>query len=105
VAGDLDAVHGRFDTVVMNPPFGTKRKHLDRTFLAKAIGIAPVTYSIHKSSTRDYLLKYLERRGCGVRAILEYTLEIPRMFERHMKRRYPVRVDCYRIEAGERDQN
>jgi len=99
IVGELDAIRGRFDTVLMNPPFGTKRRHVDKIFLRKAIGIGRVVYSIHKSATREHILAYLERCGCKVRAIHEYTLEIPRMFEHHRKRRHPVSVDCYRIEA------
>ncbi len=99
IVGDLDAIRGRFDTVLMNPPFGTKKRHLDKIFLRKAIGIARVVYSIHKSATREHILGYLERCRCKVPAIHEYTLDIPRMFEHHKKRRYPVKIDCYRIET------
>jgi len=99
ILGDLDAVRGKFDTIIMNPPFGTKRRHLDKVFLEKAIEIGRVVYSIHKSATREYILGHLKRRGCAVHAIHEYTLDLPRMFEHHRKRRYPVNVDCYRIQV------
>jgi len=99
IVGDLDAIHGKFDTVVMNPPFGTKQKHLDKVFLRKAIQIGHVVYSIHKSATREHIIGYLKRCQCNVDAIHEYTLELPKMFEHHRKRRYPVRVDLYRVET------
>ncbi|WP_455284001.1 METTL5 family protein [[Eubacterium] cellulosolvens] len=99
IVGDLEVIRGRFDTVLMNPPFGTKNKHLDKIFLKKAIRIGRVVYSIHKSATREHIQRYLERCGCRVSAIHEYTLEIPRMFEHHKKPRYAVNVDCYRIEV------
>ena len=100
IVDDLEAVQGKFDTVVMNPPFGTKKKHLDRIFLRKAISIASTVYSIHKSSTQEYILSYVSRQGCKVRSIHEHRLDIPKMFEHHMKRRYSVNVDCYRIESA-----
>ncbi len=99
IVGALDAIHGRFDTVIMNPPFGTKKAHVDKIFLRKAIGIGGVVYSIHKSATRDHLLRYLDRCGSRVRSVHEYTLDIPRMFEHHRKQRHPVKVDCFRIET------
>jgi len=99
VVGDLDAIRAGFDTVVMNPPFGTKRRHVDKIFLRKAVSVAPVVYSIHKSATREHILGYLERFGCRVSSIHEYMLDIPRMFERHQKRIHSVKVDCYRIES------
>jgi putative methylase len=99
IVGDLDAIHGGFDTVIMNPPFGTKQRHLDKVFLRKAIQIGRVAYSIHKSATREYILGYLKRCGCKVNAIHEYTLDIPRMFEHHRKRRHFVKVDSYRVQT------
>ena len=104
VVGDLDTICGRFDTVIMNPPFGTKQRHLDKVFLKKAIQIGSVAYSLHKSATREHVLRYLKRSGCKVDAIHEYTLDIPRMFEHHRKRKYPVKVDCYRVKTRERPQ-
>ncbi|MCO5592516.1 hypothetical protein L7F22_046519 [Adiantum nelumboides] len=44
----------KVDTVVMNPPFGTRKKGSDMMFLSSACQIADSTvYSLHKSSTRD----------------------------------------------------
>ncbi|CAG8840661.1 38703_t:CDS:2, partial [Gigaspora margarita] len=47
------------DTIVMNPPFGTKNnKGIDMIFLKKALEITTTSvYSLHKSSTREYILK------------------------------------------------
>lgn len=45
---------GIFETVIMNPPFGTKHNAgMDIKFLATAIALATGTvYSLHKSTTR-----------------------------------------------------
>lgn len=45
----------KFDTVIMNPPFGTKQNQgLDMLFLKRAVDIAHGSvYSLHKTSTRD----------------------------------------------------
>jgi len=99
IVGDLEAIHGEFDTVIMNPPFGTKQRHLDKVFLGKAIQLGGVVYSLHKSATREHISRYLRQHGCKVRAIHEYTLDIPMMFEHHRKRKHPVKVDCYRVET------
>nr|XP_033800064.1 methyltransferase-like protein 5 isoform X4 [Geotrypetes seraphini] len=52
-----DKMLKRFDTVIMNPPFGTKyNKGLDMTFLKTALQIArEAVYSLHKTSTRENL--------------------------------------------------
>lgn len=42
------------DTVVMNPPFGTRRNGADMDFLSAALKIASrAVYSLHKTSTRE----------------------------------------------------
>nr|XP_036850932.1 rRNA N6-adenosine-methyltransferase METTL5 isoform X1 [Manis javanica] len=47
-----------FDTVIMNPPFGTKNKGTDMAFLKTALEIArTAVYSLHKSSTREHIRK------------------------------------------------
>ncbi|XP_043931442.1 rRNA N6-adenosine-methyltransferase METTL5 isoform X2 [Protopterus annectens] len=44
-----------FDTVIMNPPFGTKHnKGMDMSFLKAALHLAnTAVYSLHKTSTRE----------------------------------------------------
>lgn len=48
-----------FDTVIMNPPFGTKNnKGIDMAFLKTALEMArTAVYSLHKSSTREHIQK------------------------------------------------
>lgn len=97
VIGDIEALRGRFHVTVMNPPFGTKIRHMDRRFLEKALEISEVVYSIHKRSTRNYILRFLESRGARVDALFQSRLVIPWMFEFHRKGRKRVEVDIYRI--------
>ncbi len=47
-----------FDTVVMNPPFGTRNRGIDVLFLQHAIKSVVdggAVYSLHKSTTREHL--------------------------------------------------
>lgn len=50
-----------FDTVIMNPPFGTKSNAgIDMKFLKRALKLSNnVVYSLHKTSTR-YDIFYIE---------------------------------------------
>ncbi|EEF48218.1 S-adenosylmethionine-dependent methyltransferase, putative [Ricinus communis] len=59
------------DTVVMNPPFGTRKKGADMDFLSVALKVASqAVYSLHKTSTRDV--------SCLLLAVLELALIIVR---------------------------
>lgn len=42
-----------FDTIVMNPPFGTRNTGIDSIFVLNAMKISNVVYSLHKTSTRE----------------------------------------------------
>uniref|UniRef100_A0A6I8P6S3 Methyltransferase-like protein 5 n=2 Tax=Ornithorhynchus anatinus TaxID=9258 RepID=A0A6I8P6S3_ORNAN len=54
-----DRMSKSFDTVIMNPPFGTKHnKGMDMLFLKTALQLArTAVYSLHKSSTREHIQK------------------------------------------------
>ena len=97
VVSDIKEVVGGYDTVIMNPPYGTRSPHLDVQFLERAFELAPVLYSIHKSSTRDFLRRAIERRNRRVDAVRSMSLEIPHLFPFHQKKWENVEVDLYRI--------
>lgn len=97
IIGDLSAIRGVFDTVIMNPSFGTKTRHMDLRFLSVAMALSRIIYSIHKSSSRGFITEYVRSRGFEVSAILSSRLEIPHLFEFHRKPRKLVAVDIFRI--------
>jgi len=88
-----------FDTVIQNPPFGVHKKGYDIMFLKSALRLARVTYSVHKSRTRDFILKFLnENYKCRVTILLRAKIPIPPIYEFHEKRVHLVDVDIIRIE-------
>ena len=100
VESDIEKVSGRFGAVIMNPPYGTRTSHADTEFLKKAIELAPVAYSIHKSSTRDFLLQFITKLGAQVDQVRSMRMAIPHLFEFHEKKRATVEVDLCRIRRG-----
>ena len=54
-----------FDTALMNPPFGTRQKGVDMAFLRAGLDAVRAgggaVYSMHKTSTRDYIAKTCKR--------------------------------------------
>lgn len=100
LAADIDALHGSFDTVLQNPPFGVQRRRADRKFLQKSLELAYRVYSLHKSgeSNRTFIKRFIEGQSGKVTGIFQMKLVIPRMFKFHTKTKYKVDVDIYRIE-------
>ncbi len=99
IVSDIAKVAGKYDTVIMNPPYGTRSAHLDIKFLDRAFELAPTTYSIHKSSTRDYLSRFMARRGRKIDSVRSLDLRIPHLFAFHDKKWGSAQVDLYRIKS------
>ncbi|TMI27398.1 methyltransferase [Candidatus Bathyarchaeota archaeon] len=95
----MEDVKGEFDTVIMNPPYGTRLRHHDVKFLLKGFQLAPVTYSIHKSSTRDFLSELIKKHGRRVDEIRSMRMVIPHLFSFHKRKWAGIDVDVYRTMA------
>ena len=92
VETDIRDVQGRFDTVVMNPPFGSQNKHADTPFLLKAMEVADSVYSIHMACTLDYIEKTVGTAGRVLTGHIIYKYEIPHTFAFHNKTKKNVDV-------------
>jgi predicted RNA methylase len=100
VLTDIETLRGSVDTVVMNPPFGTKRPHADIRFLQTALRIGKAVYSIHKSATREHLNRWFQEQGSWSDVIMTNKMEIPHQFSFHMKRKRHVDIDVFRAVKG-----
>jgi putative methylase len=93
--GVMDGL-GRFDTVVMNPPFGAQDPHADRPFVDAALVLAPVVYGIFNSGS----LPFLEAYTAG-RAVLEFAiggiLPLRRTLPFHRRDVMEIEVEVVRI--------
>ena len=89
----------RFDTVMLNPPFGTKDNcGIDLAFLQVATQFATTAiYSMHKTSTRAHVLKKAEGWGWKAACLAQLKFEILNQFKFHKKERVYVDVDLIRL--------
>jgi putative methylase len=114
VLGDIDAVSGRFDTVLQNPPFGVQKRQADRQFLQKALEVGTAVYSLHNHPFTDkrllsqlrasgllqveptpFMQRFVEASGGRVEVVYAMALVIPKMFEFHTKARQEIVIDLY----------
>jgi putative methylase len=84
-------------TVMMNPPFGTKKRHADIEFLDKAFQIGDVIYSLHKAETIFFIKEYAEKRGFVIERIWDYDFGIRRSHAAHKKEVLRVKISCIRL--------
>lgn len=121
VAGDVNAVSGKFDTVLQNPPFGVQKRGADRAFLEKSLQVADAVYSLHNHPFTDeplvkklrrnagllqveaspFISRFVEAHGGRIEAVYALLLVIPRMFDFHTKARSEIIIDLYVIRRKE----
>ncbi|KAG0741292.1 hypothetical protein G6F57_009199 [Rhizopus arrhizus] len=99
----LERFQGKLDTIIMNPPFGTKNnKGIDMLMLKKAIDIANHSvYSLHKSSTREHIMKKAKEWGVSFEVVAELKFDVPMMYKFHKKKNVEIAVDFLRFEKAE----
>merc|ERR1712154_535747 len=78
------------DTVLMNPPFGTKgNKGIDVAFLKAGLSFNPkAVYSLHKSSTREFLVKKFKNLypDYEIKVLAEMRYDLKSTYEFHKKK-------------------
>ncbi|XP_038986153.1 rRNA N6-adenosine-methyltransferase METTL5 isoform X2 [Phoenix dactylifera] len=88
------------NTVVMNPPFGTRKKGSDMGFLTIALKVASeAVYSLHKTTTRDHV-KRTALRDCNAKSaevLCELKFDVPQLYKFHKKKEVDIAVDLWRF--------
>ncbi|MEJ2777009.1 MAG: METTL5 family protein [Sulfolobus sp.] len=86
----------KVDTVVQNPPFGVVNKGIDLIFLEKALQIANVVYSIHKSNeqSRKIILGKAKEYGFSVE-VISTKYKLKPYYPWHIKKAHEFLVDVF----------
>lgn len=90
---------GKVDTVVMNPPFGTKHnKGLDMKFLQAGLSLATTAvYSLHKTATRAHVVSQAAALGAEAQVLAELRYDLPNTYKHHKKSSVDIQVDFIRF--------
>ena len=91
---DITSFPEKVDVVIMNPPFGTKEKHMDTVFLEKAFELSDTIYSLHKTSTKPYIVRKGQEFGYEVKTI-ELRYRLKRQFDVHTKKFKDIGVTLF----------
>lgn len=87
------------DTVLTNPPFGTKNNAgMDLRFLRAATRLARTSvYSFHKTSTRDFVSRVVNHWGMNVEVVAQMKFDLPQTYKFHKEKSVDVEVDLIRV--------
>jgi putative methylase len=91
-AADIRDVREDFDTVLMNPPFGSQRRQADRPFLDTGVARGRVVYMFLNPKAEAFVRRRMEALGARVTDREAYEFPVPHTFAFHRAevRRIPV---------------
>ena len=98
ILGDVKDLKMSVDVVIENPPFGTKMRHSDITFLKKALEIAPIVYSFHKSESKHFLEAFSVKKITRITHIWDFKFPLKATFSFHRRQIHRICVSCFRFE-------
>lgn len=87
-----------WDTVIMNPPFGSQNSGADRPFLDFSSRKAQVVYSLHLHKTREFVVGYMKNRGFHARVLGYFIFPIRHTFSFHTREKKEFEVSLIRSE-------
>ncbi|XP_049290831.1 rRNA N6-adenosine-methyltransferase METTL5 [Anopheles funestus] len=93
-----------FDTVLLNPPFGTKQNSgIDVAFLKVALMLSRgAVYSLHKSATREHIKKKAQEWKVRASQVAQLRYNLPQTYKFHKRPSVDVAVDLWRFESNAR---
>src|SRR3989344_5799872 len=83
------------DTVIQNPPFGTKQKHADKVFLEKAMEVSNVIYSLHKITSKGFINALSEDNGFKVEQVIPLKMKLGKTYTFHKKSKQTVELGLW----------
>ncbi|XP_041977080.1 rRNA N6-adenosine-methyltransferase METTL5 [Aricia agestis] len=91
--------NNQFDTVIMNPPFGTKNNAgVDMKFLQMGLSLASDSvFSLHKSSTRSHIQKKVKEWGVQGTVVAELRYNLSASYKFHKQQSRDIAVDLWRL--------
>ena len=93
----IENIEEKYDTVLMNPPFGSQVAGADRSFLQKALEIAQNIWSIHIGQTKKFIENFVKKNNGEVISAYEFNFSIRKSMPFHIKESKNERAILYHI--------
>ena len=81
----IENINKKYDTVLMNPPFGSQRSCADRAFLKKSLEIGTKIWTIHMAETKDFVKDFVEKNNGEMLSAYEFDFPIKNSMPFHTK--------------------
>ncbi|MCL5437946.1 MAG: METTL5 family protein [Candidatus Thermoplasmatota archaeon] len=97
---DVSEVTGHWDTVIMNPPWGSQSRHADRIFMRIAVASGDYVYAIHNYKSLEYLREFYSKRG-EILSERKLKIELPRHYRHHALDKVTVDAVMFAVRSGQ----
>lgn len=97
---DVDCLDIEADTILENPPFGTKKKHADKGFIEKSMGISGTIYSLHKAESINFIDAVAKDHNFNVTHSWDYDLPLKNAMKFHKKKIERIKTTCFRLKKA-----
>ena len=81
----IEIIEKKYDTVIMNPPFGSQRPGADIIFLKKALEISDNIWSIHMAETKKFVEEFVELNSGKIISAYEFNFPLKKTMHFHTK--------------------
>lgn len=98
IHADVASFDMTVDTILQNPPFGTRTKHADRAFLEVAVKHTRTIYSFHKATSGRFIKAFSADHQFKVSQYYEFDFPIKATQLFHTRRIKRIKVGCWRLE-------
>ncbi|MBI2146987.1 methyltransferase [Candidatus Woesearchaeota archaeon] len=99
--GDVGEFKEKVDTVLQNPPFGTRTKHADRDFLLKAFQVSRTIYTFHKTTSKDFIASIANDNQFKIANYFEFGFPIKATQLFHHQRIHRIKVGCWLLRKAD----
>ena len=88
------------DLVIQNPPFGTKNKNIDTVFLEKALLLAPLVITLHKTTTEKYIQELISNKGFTIKRKYNFKYPLKKSMPQHRQMVEYINVSGWLLERN-----
>ena len=93
----IENVSESYDTILMNPPFGSQRPGADAIFLEKALESSSDIWTIHMAETREFIQKLVEENSGKIVSAYKFDFLLNKTMPFHTKNKKTKKAILYHI--------
>jgi len=93
----VENINESYDTILMNPPFGSQRPGADAIFLEKALELSSNIWTIHMAETKEFIQKLVKANSGEIVSAYEFDFLLNKTMPFHTRDKKTKKAILYHI--------